>query len=146
MYYLTPFRYLLSGFISVLVHNVPVVCADNEFAKFTPPPNQSCTDYVAGYIAQAGGYVVEDNGLCKFCQYKDGDEFAAGLNIFYSTKWQDYGVFWAYCVFNFMVVFLCSWLYLGGWAKLRKRLDPRMRSQEKALEKKRRERSGEAAA
>jgi hypothetical protein len=36
------------------------------------------------------------------------------FNVFYSNIWRDYGLMWAHCVFNFAVVFLCSWLCLGG--------------------------------
>ena len=71
------------------------------------------------------------NGLCEFCQYATGDEFAAGFNVYYSHKWLDYGVFWAFCVFNFIVVFICSWLYLGGMKKVRAALSPAARKQRK---------------
>lgn len=135
MYYLTPFRYLLEGFIGVLVHDVPVVCAPNELGRFTPPPNLTCESYVAPYIAKAGGYVrTAASGQCEFCQYKNGDEFAAGLNVFFKNRWEDYGIFWAYCIFNFAMVFLCSWLYLGGARKLRAKLSPKNRKQRKQLE------------
>lgn len=43
------------------------------------------------------------NGLCEFCQYANGDEFAAGFNIYYSKKWEDYGVFGR-------IALLISWL------------------------------------
>ena len=116
MYYLTPFRYLLSGFLSVATHGRPVVCASNEFARFPPPPGETCQSYTQAFIQASGGYVQNGtNGLCEFCQYANGDEFAKGFNVFYSLKWEAYGVFWAYCAFNFGIVFLCSWLYLGGW-------------------------------
>lgn len=41
------------------------------------------------------------------------------FNVKYSQKWLDFGVFAAYCAFNFMVVFLCSWLYLEGWKQVK---------------------------
>ncbi|KAI9806551.1 MAG: hypothetical protein M1833_003738 [Piccolia ochrophora] len=134
MYYVTPFRYLLDGFLGVVVHDVPVICAEDEFARFSPPPGQSCQNYTQAYIQQAGGYVVEEDGLCKFCQFANGDEFAAGFNVFYSQRWLDYGVFWLFCVFNFMVVFLCSWLYLGGWKKVKASFSPAAKKQKKAAE------------
>ena len=116
MYYLTPFRYLLSGFLSVATHGRPVVCASNEFARFPPPPGEPCQSYTQAFIQASGGYVQNGtNGLCEFCQYANGDEFAKGFNVFYNLKWEAYGVFWAYCAFNFGIVFLCSWSYLGGW-------------------------------
>lgn len=58
-------------------------------------------------------------GLCEFCQYATGDEFAASFNVYYDHRWRDYGIFWAYIVFNLAIVFLCSWLYLGGMKKIR---------------------------
>ncbi|KAI9709653.1 MAG: hypothetical protein M1812_007631 [Candelaria pacifica] len=132
MYYLTPFRYLLEGFLGAAVHDVPVICESSEFARFSPPPGQTCQQYTQAFIRQAGGYVQEQGGMCEFCQYANGDEFAAGFNVYYSNKWLDYGVFFAYCIFNFMVVYACSWLYLGGAKKLRKRFSPSARKQQKA--------------
>ncbi|KAI9702843.1 MAG: hypothetical protein M1836_008057 [Candelina mexicana] len=132
MYYLTPFRYLLEGFLGAAVHDVPVVCDSSEFARFSPPPGQTCQQYTRAFIQQAGGYVQQRGGMCEFCQYANGDEFAAGFNVYYSKKWLDYGVFFAYCIFNFMVVYTCSWLYLGGAKKLRKRFSPSARKQQKA--------------
>ncbi len=135
MYQLTPFNYLLEGFLSVATHGRPVVCSSTEFARFPPPPGQTCQSYTAAFIAQAGGYVQNgSNGLCEFCQYANGDEYAAGFNVFYKNKWLDYGVFWAYCVFNFLVVFLCSWLYLGGLEKMKRALSPAARKQRKAAQ------------
>ena len=133
MYYLTPFRYLLSGFLAVGVHGRPVICASTEFARFPPPPGQTCQSYTQSYIAKAGGYVQNGtNGLCEFCQYANGDEYAASFNVFYKDIWLDYGVFWAYCVFNFMVVFVCTWLYLGGMKSIKRRFSGKGRLQNKA--------------
>ena len=133
MYYTSPFTYLLEGFLGVALHNRPVICAPHEFARFPPPPGQTCQSYTREFIAQAGGYVQDGaNGLCEFCQYANGDEFARGFNVYYAHKWRDYGIFWAYCVFNFAVVFLCSWLYLGGLKGLKGRFGKGGREQKKA--------------
>ncbi|KAI9886100.1 MAG: hypothetical protein M1823_002118 [Watsoniomyces obsoletus] len=121
MYHITPFRYLLEGFLGVLVHNVPVECDDNEYARFTPPPNQTCQDYTQGYIQAQGGYIRERNGLCELCQYKNGDEYSAGLNVFYNRVWRSYGILFAFCIFNFAIVYFCSWLYLIGGRKIKQR-------------------------
>lgn len=80
MYYLTPFRYLLAGFLGVAVHGVPVVCESSEFARFAAPPGQTCQSYTQPSIQQAGGYVQTGvGGLCEFCQYATGDEFVSTL-------------------------------------------------------------------
>lgn len=78
MYYLTPFRYLMEGLLSVSVHGLQVQCDDTEFAKFPAPPGQTCQSYTEGFIRQAGGYVENgSDGLCHFCQYATGDEFVS---------------------------------------------------------------------
>ncbi|PYH78160.1 ABC transporter [Aspergillus uvarum CBS 121591] len=121
MYWLTPFHYLLEGFLGVVTHNVPVRCVSREESLFSPPPGSTCQDYAGAYASQAGGYVQDAaNGLCAFCQYADGDVFAASFNVFYSHKWRNYGIFWAFVVFNFMAVFFFSWLYLQGIGDIRK--------------------------
>ncbi len=73
------------------------------------------------------------DGLCEFCQYANGDEFAAGFNVYYKDKWQDYGVFWAFCGFNFFVVVLASWLYLGGLKNIKDAVNPKARKQRKEM-------------
>lgn len=140
MYWLTPFHYLLEGLLAAVTHNVPVICDSSELARFAAPPGQTCQSYTQAFIAQAGGYVQTGaDGLCEFCQYANGDEFAASFNVFYGHIWRDYGIFWAYIIFNFAVVFVCSWLYLGGARKIGKVFSPKARKQAKALRRSRAE-------
>lgn len=86
MYYLTPFRYLLEAMLALVTHGVPVRCDSSELAKFSAPPGQTCDSYAGPYAQQLGGYVTTlKSGLCGFCQYRDGDAFAASFNVFYSV-------------------------------------------------------------
>jgi ATP-binding cassette subfamily G (WHITE) protein 2 (SNQ2) len=136
MYWLSPFNYLIEGFLAAVTHDVPVICDTNELARFSPPPGQNCASYTNKFIAQAGGYVQTGaDGLCEFCQYSNGDQFAASFNIYYSNIWRDYGLMWAYCIFNFAVVFLCSWLYLGGARKIGKAFSLKARKQAEVTNK-----------
>ncbi|KAE8150955.1 ABC-2 type transporter-domain-containing protein [Aspergillus avenaceus] len=127
MYWLTPFHYLLEGFLGVVTHNVPVRCVPREESQFTPPSDQTCQSYAGSFAQQIGGYVHDaGNGLCSFCQYSNGDAYAQGFNVYYSHKWRDYGIFWAFVMFNFAAVYFFSWLYLHGirdfkqWVSARK--------------------------
>lgn len=130
MYWLTPFHYLLEGLLATVTHGIEVKCDSTEFARFAAPPGQNCTSYTEAYVAQAGGYVQTGaDGMCEFCQYANGDEFAASFNAFYSHIWRNYGIFWAYILFNFSVVFLCSWLYLGGARRIRRVFSPKTKQQ-----------------
>ena len=78
MYWLSPFRYLLEGFLAVATHEVPVQCAASEFARFSPPRGVSCENYTQAFVQEVGGYVqTGGDGLCEFCQFKDGDQFVS---------------------------------------------------------------------
>ncbi|KZL65293.1 ABC-2 type transporter [Colletotrichum tofieldiae] len=115
MYWLTPFHYLLEAFLGVAIHNQPVQCDAGEFARYQPPPNQSCEEYTQPYIQQAGGYVrTGEGGICEFCQYATGDEFGMGFSVYYSNIWRDFGIFCGFIVFNYFVVYLGTWLKFKG--------------------------------
>jgi ABC-type multidrug transport system permease subunit len=126
MYWLTPFHYLLEGLLGVVTHNVPVRCVEREEAFFSPPPGLTCQEYAGSYAQKSGGRLRDaGNGLCAFCQYSTGNQFAAGFNVFYSNKWRDYGILWAFVIFNFMLLFVFSWLYLHGVRDLKRWLSER---------------------
>lgn len=91
MYWLTPFHYLLEGWLGVATNNVPVRCSSEEYARFSPPPGMTCAQYAGPFAQRRGGYVTTDaNGMCAFCQYANGNQFAASFNVFYGYKWRDY--------------------------------------------------------
>ena len=93
MYWLTPFHYLLEGFLAVAVHEQPIRCESQEFAKFNPPPGKTCESYAESYVRQAGGYVQTGaNGICELCQYANGDEFGASFAVYYKNRWRDFGM------------------------------------------------------
>ncbi|KAJ5550143.1 CDR ABC transporter [Penicillium sp. DV-2018c] len=126
MYWLTPFHYLLEGFLGVITHNVPVRCVEREESRFSTPPGASCQQYAGTFAQKVGGYVRDvGDGMCSFCQYATGDQFSRSLNIFYSHKWRAYGIFWGYIIFNFAMVFVLSWLYLHGVGNMKRWLSKR---------------------
>jgi len=123
MYWATPFKYLLEGMLALVTHGVPIKCAESELARFAPPPGQTCDGYAGAYANRTGGYVETlDGGLCGFCQYRDGDAFAASFNVYHRYVWRDYGIFWGFFVFNIVVIFVASWLYLSGGSRLMKKI------------------------
>lgn len=91
MYHLTPFHYLVEGLLGIVTNRIPVRCANNEYARFSPPPNMTCEQYAGSTARQVGGYVgPTENGLCTFCQFSNGNQFAASFNMFYKHVWRDY--------------------------------------------------------
>jgi ATP-binding cassette subfamily G (WHITE) protein 2 (SNQ2) len=94
MYWLTPFKYLLEGFLALLVQGQTIRCDTKELAIFPPPPGQSCDAYAGQYARQAGGYVqTQPNGDCGYCQFATGEAFAASFNVFPRYIWRDFGTF-----------------------------------------------------
>ncbi|KAI4740950.1 ABC drug exporter AtrF [Aureobasidium sp. EXF-12298] len=144
MYWLSPFKYLLEGLLALVTHGLPIECDSQELASFSAPPGQTCDTYAGPYAQQSGGYVItQANGLCGFCQYRDGDAFAASFNVHWTYVWRDYGIFWVYIFFNFAVVFVCSWLYLQGAGKIKKFFSPAARKQKKAAKQRQQESQSE---
>ncbi|KNG49730.1 abc drug exporter [Stemphylium lycopersici] len=145
MYWLTPFKYLLEGFLALLTQGQEIRCETNELAIFPPPPGQDCQTYAGQFAQQAGGYIeTQPNGNCGFCQYATGEAFAASFNIFPRYIWRDFGIMWAFIFFNFAVVFLCTWLYLGGLREIKSFFSPSARKQKKETQMKKKQ-SGDAA-
>lgn len=111
MYWLTPFRYLMESMLALITDGVPVRCDRSEMAVFPPPPGQTCDSYVGPYVQQAGGYVQTfSDGNCGFCQYADGNQFAASFDVYTSNIWRDYGIF---CECSQYFFFLLSFLVHG---------------------------------
>lgn len=92
MYWLTPFKYLLEGFLALLLDGQQIRCETSELAIFPPPPGQDCQTYAGQFAQQSGGYVqTQPDGNCGFCQYATGNAFAASFNVFPRYIWRDFG-------------------------------------------------------
>ncbi|KUI72286.1 Brefeldin A resistance protein [Cytospora mali] len=117
MYWLTPFHYLLEAFLAVAIHDQPVQCTDSEFARFSPPPNQTCESYAGAFVLDAGGYMQtasDGSGMCEYCEYATGDEFGAGFSVYYSHIWRDFGIMCGFILFNYVVVYFATYLRFRG--------------------------------
>ncbi|KAF4119572.1 ABC-type branched-chain amino acid transport system, ATPase component [Geosmithia morbida] len=120
MYWLSPFHYLVEGFLAAAIHDKPVRCTKKEFAYFSPPPGLSCDQYAGPYTKQAGGYIqTQPDGSCAFCQAATGDEFGRGFSVYYNHIWRNFGIFCAFIVFNYCIVYLSTWLRFKGRSTIR---------------------------
>ncbi|CAI7589250.1 unnamed protein product [Penicillium bialowiezense] len=78
MYWLTPFHYLLEGFVGAVTHDVAVDCLEREQSYFSAPTGMSCEEYAGSNAREAGGYVRDTgDGMCSYCQYSTGDQFVS---------------------------------------------------------------------
>ncbi len=111
MYWLSPFHYLLEAFLGAAIHDQPVICSDDEYARFSAPPGRTCEEYAGSYVAQAGGYLrTATDGQCEYCQYATGDQFGAGFSVYYSHIWRDFGIFCGFIAFNYAIIYVATWL------------------------------------
>lgn len=112
MYRLSPFTYLVSAMLSTGVSGTEVVCESIEYLHFNPPSNMTCLNYMEPYMRAFGGY-LEDNSAtsnCSFCSISSTDTFLAAVTSYYKDAWRNFGIMWAFIIFNiFMAVFI-YWL------------------------------------
>ncbi|KAK4158843.1 ABC-2 type transporter-domain-containing protein [Cladorrhinum sp. PSN259] len=125
MYRISPFTYLVSAMLSVAVANTNVYCAENEWTKFLPTNGSTCGEYMASYKSVFGGYLQDDNatGECNFCAIEDTNVFLARVNASYDDRWRNFGILWAFIIFNIFAALGLYWLVrvpkkkLGGKQK-----------------------------
>ncbi|KAE8348673.1 ABC-2 type transporter-domain-containing protein [Aspergillus coremiiformis] len=112
MYRVSPFTYLISGMLSTGVGRTKAICESIEFLHLTPPPNTTCGTYMSDYISRAGGYLEDNNatGSCSFCQISSTDTFLAQVSSYYEDRWRNFGIMWAFIVFNIAAAVFIYWL------------------------------------
>ncbi len=105
MYYVSPFTYWISGITSTMLHSRPVVCSASENLVFNPPPNMTCMEYLKPLADQAQGILQNPTATeaCAYCPLSVADQFLATVDIFWSQRWRNFGIMWAYIVFDIAV-------------------------------------------
>jgi len=124
MYRLSPYTYLIEGLlgqgdyspvatflcsddsITALGHQT-IRCSDVELVQLNPPSGMSCAQYLDPFISSAGGYLINPDATtaCNFCSMSSADQFlASGFNIFYDHAWRNFGLMFAYIIFNVSLI------------------------------------------
>ncbi|WVQ84203.1 hypothetical protein IAT38_006354 [Cryptococcus sp. DSM 104549] len=111
MYRVSPFTYLVEGILGTALANNSVVCSATELLTFTAPAGQTCGEYMAGYMSMAGGYLVDEAAsVCEFCALSSTNVFLQKFGIYYSHKWRDFGIMWAFVISNIVGAIFFYWL------------------------------------
>ncbi|KAJ7758952.1 ABC-2 type transporter-domain-containing protein [Mycena maculata] len=112
MYRVSPFSYLVGGMLATGVANTEVVCSSIEILVVDPIAGQTCGQYFAPYIAEAGGNILNPNATsgCEFCTVAGTNVFLAASDIFYSQRWRNFGILWVYICFNASAALFFYWL------------------------------------
>ena len=108
----SPFTYIISGILSTAVADTRIFCADNEFLSFEPIDGQTCGEYMERYIETRSGYLLNPNAedeICRFCTQLSTNAFLASFSSYLSEAWRNFGLIWAYIVFNVCAAMLIYW-------------------------------------
>ncbi|KAI2609057.1 ABC-2 type transporter-domain-containing protein [Hypoxylon fragiforme] len=119
MYWVNPATYWIGGMLAATMDGVPIQCDPSETAQFDVPPNQTCQSYAGEFAQAAGGYLLNPDATsgCQYCQYSVANQYLATLNIEASEKWRDLGIFAAFCISNWaLVYFFIYTVRVRGWS------------------------------
>lgn len=133
MYRLSPLTYWVSGMSSAMLHDRRVECARSEVSIFDPPAGDTCGTYLARYTPSApqlsAGFLInpEATAECEYCSVRIADTFLAQNGIYWSDRCRNFGLMWAYVLFNVAVLVLLYYVLrvrinqkkTGGSAKIK---------------------------
>jgi ATP-binding cassette subfamily G (WHITE) protein 2 (PDR) len=113
MYHVSPLTYLLRSMFAVGTARTAITCHPSELIWIPQPPgNQVCRDFLAPFLATAGGNLVDTGagGECGYCPMASTDQFLALYSMNYEQRWRDLGITLVYVVFNWVATFILYWI------------------------------------
>lgn len=120
MYRVSPFTYWISSLVSTMLHGRRVDCSSTETSIFSPPAGQTCQQYLAPYLQTAPGTLQNPNDTrdCRYCSLSTADQLLAPSGVVWSERWRNFGIVWAYVIFNIFVAVLTYYLFrVKKWNK-----------------------------
>ncbi|KAG7124728.1 ABC multidrug transporter C like protein [Verticillium longisporum] len=113
MYYISPGTYLVGGVMSSAIANAEVPCAAREILRLAPPSGMDCLEFLGPFAEAAGGNLLTPNATetCLYCSISNTNQFLARYSIKYATRWRDFGVLWAYVLFNVGAALALYWAF-----------------------------------
>lgn len=113
MYYVSPFTYWISGIVSTVLHDRPVVCSAGENLVFNPPPNTTCGEYLMPLANMAQGTLQNpyDREACRYCAFGVADQYLESVDIFWGDRWRNFGIMWGYIIFDIAVAIGVYYLF-----------------------------------
>lgn len=112
MYRVSPMTYLIDGMLSTGTSGAMVTCAGNEYLRFDPPSGDTCGTYMLQAIAERGGKLLDANATaeCSYCPLDNTDQFLSAVSSHPKLMWRNFGIMWAFIVFNCVAAMLFYWL------------------------------------
>ena len=96
-----------------MLHDRSVTCSAEETLTFNPPQGMSCAQYLGPMMQQAEGVLQNPNATesCRYCAFSVADQYLVGVDIFWSERWRNWGIVWAYVVFDIAVAVLLYYVF-----------------------------------
>lgn len=96
MYRVSPFTYWVGGMADAMLYGRAVQCSSEETSIFNPPNGETCGSYLKAYLAEAPGKLQNPMATsdCRYCSLRSADQFLAGDGIYWTDRWQDFGLMW----------------------------------------------------
>ncbi|VTT76298.1 unnamed protein product [Fusarium fujikuroi] len=112
MYRVSPLTYLIGAMISNGVGKQEVTCSKIEFLQFQTPANLTCGEYVGQFVQAVGGALSNpgSNQTCLYCPIASTDTYLGTLSIRYSERWRNFGLLWAFILFDVVAALVAYWL------------------------------------
>ncbi|KAF4987866.1 hypothetical protein FDECE_15275 [Fusarium decemcellulare] len=120
MYRVSPFTYWIAGIVATVLHDRSVTCSSTETSTFDPPSGQTCREYLEPILSSAPGRLQNPRATeqCRYCAFRNADQYLAGSKIVWSERWRNYGIMWAFIGFNMMVAVVTYYLFrVKKWSK-----------------------------
>ncbi|TFK72093.1 pleiotropic drug resistance ABC transporter [Pluteus cervinus] len=114
MYHVSPYTYLIEGFIGQAVGHQTIQCSPIEFVLINPPPNTTCSSYLTPFLSYSDGYLTNPNATegCQFCGISSTDKLLKDhWNINYDNRWRNVGIMVWFVVFDIICIYAFTYLF-----------------------------------
>lgn len=111
MYRVSPFTYLIAGFMGSGIGNAPMKCSSRDYVHFDAPAGMTCQEYVGDFAASSGGYLLDGNATsCEYCPMSNTNQYLGALEMQPNDGWRNFGILFAYVAFNIFGALFFYWL------------------------------------
>jgi ATP-binding cassette subfamily G (WHITE) protein 2 (PDR) len=113
MYRVSPFTYWIGGLVATMLAGRQVYCSDRELSVFDPPNGSTCGAYLQEYASLAGGTIQNPSATssCEYCSLSNSNQFLASASISYGDRWRNFGILFAFILFNVFIAVLTYYLF-----------------------------------
>ncbi|KKA01553.1 ATP-dependent permease HuPDR12 [Hanseniaspora uvarum DSM 2768] len=113
MYKVSPLTYVVQSMTLPLVHGKEIKCLPTEFLKIIPPSGQNCGEFLDPYAKDYPGYIDNPSStdVCNYCPYNSEDQVVEHFGVHWDQRWRNFGLLWAYILFNFVAMCVCYYYF-----------------------------------